>query len=821
MESCAETVSDTVQRFLDETDAKDAQACAASLCSPVDSMRSATCARPCLVLKIDTKGTIASEYSLWSEVCRYYGPGPYDASTQRRIADAVEETAVVVSFSLRQGVIEGVRFGPCGLDKESSNGHQRACEPAFAAPIQTSIATTCAQDECKSCPIYETDCAGGFFGVAARPESESEAAAKVRLGMGQTHASVTHTGDAAAAPSATAPMSGKEKCDRDMWAFAPPRDAVETASGSSGGGCDVYHCAHTTHAADVVHTRRPRADETQLRLLLPHMDLHQPYAVLRDGSVLPFQVLHCCFDPQMRGWQRVSTSVLALLPQRRMALLTDFRDVLAAGLARWWGLRLARRPCHTRTLALLPAPTKVRPTYTSPTTSNGKSLSLANDTHVRPSCYEKGGKRDESCAWLTYSHASHTATVVRPATKAAAGTAHRESGLLTSKDKHVPDTSHRDLSRRLCGGAGASFISSMRRHSTPLPPFPRTIFILTLVPSGASALLHDQLTATTRALAQHFATRHVALVRTEAEAVSYLALHAPHTTVRQTTWGGEGGGTDGSANTLVSLPPAAASLVRSRSSDASHSGLCDDAALLLVTPHRTARATRWVTAEALCRGVLPLVVPLLNRPRQAAAAAPSATPAVCGYSMRRVYCSQIQRILRDKFEVDPLRGVDVAREVPALAGRRVLVVGVDSCHTRAVSVGSVVGILCAPERNHVLPLFWRHGRRGSEVGQVSAHFTALLSAASERYGGLDEVVVFQDGDVFSELSAMRAALHTRLPRCGLTFMCLHKRCQVRFTHACHTSLERRDTSRTRGGGGVGAGGTRVGHTARRRGIITW
>ena len=50
--------------------------------------------------------------------------------------------------------------------------------------------------------------------------------------------------------------------------------------------------------------------EPQLRQLSNQFDVGQPYAVLNDYSVVPLQVLHCCFDPKMRSWQDVTVPCL-------------------------------------------------------------------------------------------------------------------------------------------------------------------------------------------------------------------------------------------------------------------------------------------------------------------------------------------------------------------------------------------------------------------------------------------------------------------------------------------------------------------------------
>ncbi|RNE98649.1 putative PIWI-like protein 1 [Trypanosoma rangeli] len=263
--------------------------------------------------------------------------------------------------------------------------------------------------------------------------------------------------------------------------------------------------------------------------------------------------------------------------------------------------------------------------------------------------------------------------------------------------------------------------STSLRHVPP-PPFPTTLAVVAIAPPHVGEEERARITQTAQAVARYHRSSLTITVPNEDEAGRFL--------LRQLT--DASGGATKDPNT----------------------------AAVIISAERETRSSRWLLAECLTRGILAFFVPpAANLKRQ------------------NILCANVKVQLRTKFGTDPAHGVDVAREVPALAQRRVLVVGVDACHTTTFSTGSVVGILCAPERNHLLPFFWKHEMRGEETDRVTEHFHILLQRACELYDGVDEVVVFQDGDVYSEARQMRAHLP---PGCGFTFMCLHKRTNVRF-----------------------------------------
>ncbi|KPI89547.1 putative argonaut-like protein [Leptomonas seymouri] len=512
-------------------------------------------------LKIDTKGTMASEVSLWEEVLQHYGAGPYDEATQQRIQRALAHMPVVISFSLRQGIVREVRFDGAEL----------------------------------------------LLAAAADP----------LLGM---------------ANALTAPAAS----------HLPLPSAVSSPS-----------CAAAMSETGAL-SRGPHMGSREPRLLplLPYLDAQQPCAVLADHTVVPLQVLHCCYDPTMKGWQDISVAVLSLMPNARMQLLDSVRRHLSKKLRRW-GIEVASRPWRTKSLSLLPAPMK--------------------------------------CV-LPKSAARFTAPPSTPASPLAAAA------------------------------------------------FPSTIVVLGIAGPRSTADQVQRVSLTAQHTAQCFRTNLVACITDESAGVQYVHDKLMTSTPAQQHPGGA-------------------------------ASLCDvNSCVILVTTEPDTRATRWLKVECMSRGIHIIAIP------------PSSSP-----KRLNVLCASLRRQIATQFELDPLRGIDLRGEVPVLGQRRVLIIGVDTCHTNTRSVGTIVGIFSTPISNHLLSHFWQHNARGHETSHVAVHFKNMLEKALMIYGGVDEVIVFQDGDVFSELAGMKEELAAQLPGCGLTFMCLHKRCNIRFTHTSSLS----------------------------------
>ncbi|CUG84703.1 piwi, putative [Bodo saltans] len=209
--------------------------------------------------------------------------------------------------------------------------------------------------------------------------------------------------------------------------------------------------------------------------------------------------------------------------------------------------------------------------------------------------------------------------------------------------------------------------------------------------------------------------------------------------------------------------------------------LCDggrlrdvNSAVVFVTSERDTRASRWLVGECLRRGILPVCIPGVAKRRQG------------------LLVANVRVNIRTKFELDPLKGINVGQEVPAIANKCVLSVGIDCCNNPSGTIGAAVGVLTTPQGNKIFSTFWRNTVRGREVEQVAEQFGFIIQQAMKS-SRLDEVIVLQDGNVFSELQTMKK----RVPvGCGITFMCLHKRTNIRFMH--HSTDKNVAANATRG-----------------------
>lgn len=267
------------------------------------------------------------------------------------------------------------------------------------------------------------------------------------------------------------------------------------------------------------------------------------------------------------------------------------------------------------------------------------------------------------------------------------------------------------------------------RHPFP-PPQPSTVMVLGIL--GGDPALNDRVKQTVSRLGQYFRTKYVACLENEQAAVNYI--------VDQPSMG------------QVHLSE---KVNRDKNSVAIF--------VTLENKGQMSRNVRWACAESLMLGVLPLVLK-----------APKST------NNQNLVCGNVRHRLRSSFQSDPLCGIKIDHEVPELKGKYTLMVGVDTCHTKTSSATSVVGILCTPERNHLIPFFYMQAVRGSEIGALCGAFEHILGKVLGLYPQLDEVVVFQDGSASQAMDSIEAEVVKFFPNCGFTFLCLSKGTNVRF-----------------------------------------
>lgn len=445
-----------------------------------------------LVLRLDTRCTIASERSMWEEIKLHFGPGPYDEDKQRRIVRAVQGTPVVLSTSLRHTQVRSIRFNVNSPDD---------------VPL-----------------------------------------------------------------------------------------------------------------------------EPHLQELSSEFEPHQPYAVLIDFSVVPLQVLHCCFDPKMRSWQDVTVPACSFFPVRRTHVLNKFRAALEAGLQAW-KVQLNPDPWNTKRMTLLPDPTKLPPN-------------------------ERG------------------------------------------KTEGMPQSSR-----------------------------PSLVVVVAICSPRVAAEDRERCLKTAQSLAKYFRTPHMMEVTKEEEALKFAVE----------TLMGPGG----------------------RLKD-------PNSAVIYVAPEKETRPVRWLTAESLKRGILPLII-----------------RGVVSEKRQKLLNGNVGLQMVSKFALNPIKDYNIYKEVPAVAGKNILVIGIDACHTHDITTGACVGLLITPQGACWFPAFWRNDIRGQEVEQVAENFGQVIHRALKACGNqLSECIVFQDGNVFSELDSMKAHVPSN---CGLSFLCLHKRTHIRFVHKGKTA----------------------------------
>ncbi|KNH05736.1 argonaute-like protein [Perkinsela sp. CCAP 1560/4] len=154
-----------------------------------------------------------------------------------------------------------------------------------------------------------------------------------------------------------------------------------------------------------------------------------------------------------------------------------------------------------------------------------------------------------------------------------------------------------------------------------------------------------------------------------------------------------------------------------------------------------------------------------------------------------VWQTQAKRYLYFKTNGNPLCNVNLRGEVPSIGNRMILMIGIDVCHTYEGSTGALVGVLYqGPLKLPVMyPFFWTTSAQRSPAseteGVISAFSTVLqeiLNLLTRFQAHLDEIIVMQDGSVFSELTHLKA----KVPKgVHFTYMNLHKRTNMRFINS--------------------------------------
>ena len=192
--------------------------------------------------------------------------------------------------------------------------------------------------------------------------------------------------------------------------------------------------------------------------------------------------------------------------------------------------------------------------------------------------------------------------------------------------------------------------------------------------------------------------------------------------------------------------------------------------VVIFTTDRESRACRWMLAQSLRLGCIPIAMPAVKANKV------------------KLLAANCKLQMGNKMRLDPIGdSIDISATVPSIRGRNVLCVGIDTCHVASSTVGAMTGIMLlggrsrGPATASMLSNFWRVDVRGQELQQVADNFRDVVSRAEAAVGkgNLHEVVVLQDGSVFSELQSMRRSVPEG---CGLTFTCLHKRTHIRFHH---------------------------------------
>eukprot|EP00760_Papus_ankaliazontas_P039302 PhM_4_TR9524/c0_g1_i1/m.33451 len=191
---------------------------------------------------------------------------------------------------------------------------------------------------------------------------------------------------------------------------------------------------------------------------------------------------------------------------------------------------------------------------------------------------------------------------------------------------------------------------------------------------------------------------------------------------------------------------------------ASGAGAC-----FIITCDKESKETLLLMAQCLRLGMIPVV----RRP-----VSEKKVPVVA---------SGLKRMVADRIGANPLRTIDIDADVPNLKGRITVVVGIDVCHTPKLSTGALVAIVIGASA--LTPIthctYWHNTSQGSETENVSRAFDQVLRGILKTAKNVDNVIVLQDGSIYSEMSTLQSCVPKTA---NFSFICLHKRTHVRFTH---------------------------------------
>jgi len=381
----------------------------------------------------------------------------------------------------------------------------------------------------------------------------------------------------------------------------------------------------------------------------------QPYAILRDFSVVPLQALHCCYDPRMRSWLDITVPACSFLPTRRIDVLHVFRKALTPGLEKW-GAEVALEGWKTGNVKLLESPKGSKELEDGLKGTGAKSALLDN---------KKQGEGNSSGKTLPLSVLKPFTLAIRPKLMA--------------------------------------FVSIYSPKHTEEE---QEILKASAVALGIEKQMPDKVS-------------HVEGEQQALKAVLEMLV---------------------SRGTLMDK----------------------NCCAVFVTKDRGSRASRWLRAQCLKRGILPV----MTRPTQ-------------GDKGKKKSASSVSQQIKRAFDNNVLRGMNLGQYVPQLNQKSIIVIGIDACHTASTTILAVFALgVSASGENHIQPTFWKAEVRGRESENVVENFARVLKHMTIKMNNrLDEVIVFQDGSINSEVAKLQQAVPSST---SLSFICLHKRSHIRF-----------------------------------------